>query len=286
MNRGVGVDDRLLDLGDSLAVRDPSAVQRRVDRKADCLERREQQLGLRTGELRLFGQRADGEKRLVADGFVAAHDQVVVGAADRGVAVAQPVRPARLEHRVAVLGFDDERVRPPPGIEIGLRDVADRRATQQPLQLSRRRPLGRRQRGADTVQQAGLLLYECVDFAARDRLGSAEAGRILDAADKLVERTSDAAPGTARSALAEPQIDLRKMRLHADEMSLVLPKPRAPGLAVLVAFVEQSERLVDVALGRVAALHAPDREVGLRTRSARPAIAHSHDHLSSSGSSA
>ena len=237
-----------------------------VDGKPDSLHGREQQLGLRPRELRLLRHRADRQERLIADGFVAGDDQVIVLAADNGVAVPHPVRLARLEDRFAVVGLDDQRVRAPPLIQLGLGDVPDRRAPQQPLHLARRGPLGGGQRGTDAVQQARFLVDERVELATADRLGRSEADRIVDLANEFVERPPDAARGPAGAALAQAQEDLRQVGLHAGEMALVRRKPRAPRGGILVALVDEVNGLVHVLLGGVAALHAPDREVRLRAQ--------------------
>ena len=141
----VGVHDLAPHAADRLPVAGPARVQHRVDREIQRLQRREQQLR-RARELRLLRQRPQRQHRLMRAALRRIHHQVAIVLGDRRVDVPDQVALQRLIRRPPVGRLHHQRRRLPMRIQRRLAQAAARRAAQQPLQLTRARPLHRHTR--------------------------------------------------------------------------------------------------------------------------------------------
>ena len=268
--RVVRVDDSPAHLGDGLAVAHPPRVQHDVDRKVDRLQRREQQLR-RPREHRLLGQRAQRQQRLEGAALRRVDHQAAVLLEDRGVGVAHQVGLQRLVRRPSVRRLDHQRARRPVRVDDRLADTAARRAAQQPLKLTRRRP-PHRQRPARALIGAFLGGDQRLQLGAGDRRHATNPERVLQPPARAIHAAHQAGaqPRGALGLQRDRHVHLRDERAQLAQMRLVACQVRAPRRRILVACVEHPSRLLDVPVGRVGASDPPQREVRLdREREAR-----------------
>ena len=252
----VGVDDPPPHARDRLAIAQPARVHHRVDRERQRLKRREQQLGA-AGELGLLGQRPEPEHRLMRAALRGVDDQAALLLEHRRVDVAHEVGPERLIGRVSVGGLDDQRRRLPVIVQHRLTETAARRAAKQPLQLTHRRP-PRRQARLDAAERPLLRGDQGVDLGAGDR------HRVRDPEDALDPPTCAIEPG--RRALRwkrDRDVDLGRERAQLAQVRRVPLQVGPPRRRRLMARVEQAQRPLRVAVGRVGAADPIQREVGL-----------------------
>ena len=163
----VGVDDPPAHARDRLAVPEPARMHDAVDRERQRLQRREQQLGA-ARERRLLRQRTQPQHGLVRATVLRIDDERAVLLEHRRVGVTHEVGAERLVGRPAVSGLDDQRGRLPVLVDRGLGDAAAGRATEQPLQLARRRP-PHRQATLGAPERALLGDHQGIDLGRANR---------------------------------------------------------------------------------------------------------------------
>ena len=122
------VGDPLADLRERLPVPQPLCVKARIDGEADRLQRGEQRLGGRAGELGCVGERAECEHRLIATPLLAIHHERLLLLSDRGVRAPLKVMAERLKRRAATGSRHDDRVGLPVMVKLGLAYPATRGA--------------------------------------------------------------------------------------------------------------------------------------------------------------
>src|SRR6185312_14264417 len=210
--------------------------------------------------------RAETQQRLMRVATLSLDEQPGCAAArlaDGRVAAAPKVEFERLIGNLLVVRLDDERVRLPIALETWLADAAQLDASKQPLDLARARALAR-EYAAHLLEAPVLGDRDRLQLGAGDRLRSGDPGQVFESAPRTIDGAHDAcAESTGRRvAQSDDGEDLGDVRGELREAAAVSFQIARKGRRVLLAWIEQNRCLLHIAISRIGARDAVDREVG------------------------